>query len=394
MRVFTLPLFAVSVCLCVLPVPVRGQEENNQDQQVKSTPAAPEKEQDKTAVKAANEQAARLLEEIHNLKPPVFDPDKAGDPDYQDEFQKEFEAAAAREAELIYQLYKADPDNSELDELLPKLWARTAIGDDEIEGYDPLANMKEFLEKYPDRPAAHDARLYLPLGYLYRITDLEDEQSLKYRDEAFRGIDEFLEKYPDEDVLTKLRLVWMKFRYVKGDDSAHMREIYKQVTEVAPRTKQARWAAGQLRQIDDLGKPFELEFNDYLTGRHVSVSDMKGKVVVVLFWASYSAPCQTLMPDMVKLYEEFRDKGVEFVGISEDIDENRLKQYLQDENITWPQYFDKKKSKDYAESWGLLAVPEIFLVDREGRLVNTKARGKLRELIPALLEPAEKSADE
>ena len=80
-----------------------------------------------------------------------------------------------------------------------------------------------------------------------------------------------------------------------------------------------RLVQGERRQQDRLGETFELEFTDAITGRPVSMKDLRGKVVVVDFWATWCGPCVAEIPEMKRLYDQYHDKGVAFFGVSQDV---------------------------------------------------------------------------
>ena len=92
---------------------------------------------------------------------------------------------------------------------------------------------------------------------------------------------------------------------------------------------------------------------------------------------------------MKKLYAEYKDKGVEFIGVSLDYKDgglDQLKAFVMKQEIAWPQYFQGDGfASDFSTSWGINAIPTVFLVDQQGKLVSVEARGKLETMIPALL---------
>ncbi|MGC8640573.1 MAG: sigma-70 family RNA polymerase sigma factor [Isosphaeraceae bacterium] len=162
-----------------------------------------------------------------------------------------------------------------------------------------------------------------------------------------------------------------------------------------PDSPRGRLIQGERRQVDRIGQPFELEFNDAITGKHISMKDLRGKVVVVDFWATW---CD--MREMWWLYGTYHDMGIEIVGVTrgtpeEDGGLNRLKKYVKDSGITWPQMYlaaydwnlweSGEPSNDFIEFWGVNRIPTVFLIDQEGKLYSTQARGQLETLIPQLL---------
>jgi thiol-disulfide isomerase/thioredoxin len=154
----------------------------------------------------------------------------------------------------------------------------------------------------------------------------------------------------------------------------------------------ATMVKGARRQRDQIGKPFELEFTDAISGSTISMNSLKGKVVVLDFWATWCGPCVAEMPQMKKIYEKFHDKGVEFLGISLDQSKDQggldaLKKFVKEKEIPWPQYYQGKGwQSEFSGSWGINSIPSMFVVDQDGKLFSVAARGKLEQLIPDLLK--------
>ena len=125
-----------------------------------------------------------------------------------------------------------------------------------------------------------------------------------------------------------------------------------------------------------------------MSGAAISLpKDWRGKVVVVDFWATSCGPCVAETPGLKALYEKYRDAGVRFVGVSLGSPDDglpALRAFVQEHRIEWPQ-FHGEKALEFAEAWGVEAVPTIFVVDRDGRLHSTDARGKLASILPELL---------
>ncbi len=115
------------------------------------------------------------------------------------------------------------------------------------------------------------------------------------------------------------------------------------------------------------GRAFpSLEFAS-LSGDQVNLANLKGKVVMIDFWATWCGPCRRVMPDLVETYRQYHDQGFEIVGISLDRDQSQLEKYMQDTGITWQQYYDGLGwSNKMARRFGVRAIPHIVLVDKNG----------------------------
>jgi peroxiredoxin len=102
-------------------------------------------------------------------------------------------------------------------------------------------------------------------------------------------------------------------------------------------------------------------------GNSVSLSDFKGKAVLLNFWATWCVPCKKELPSMQKLYEALKLDGVEVIAISIDRDkQKRIHQYINDYKLTFPVLLDpsQKVRKDYF----ILGLPTSYLIGADGKL--------------------------
>ena len=133
-------------------------------------------------------------------------------------------------------------------------------------------------------------------------------------------------------------------------------------------------------------KPLELKFTA-VDGREVDLAKMRGKVVLIDFWATWCGPCVAELPNVLKAYTELHPKGFEIVGISLDSDKTKLEKFLKDKGMEWPQFFDGKGWKNEISSgFDIHSIPAMWLVDKKGMVVDTAARGGLEEKVAKLLE--------
>lgn len=145
--------------------------------------------------------------------------------------------------------------------------------------------------------------------------------------------------------------------------------------------------------LPGVGDALEVAFTA-VDGREVNLADMKGKVVLVDFWATWCVPCLKTMPGLKALYADYHDKGFEVIGISLDSDKDKLEGFLEREGIAWPQYFDGKGwDNELAARYGIESIPATFLIGPDGQIEGSNlSEGGLRERIAALLAP-EQPAD-
>lgn len=134
-----------------------------------------------------------------------------------------------------------------------------------------------------------------------------------------------------------------------------------------------------------LGKALGMKFTA-TDGTEVDLAKMKGKVVLIDFWATWCGPCVAEIPNVKKTYEKLHSKGFEIIGISLDSNEDKLTQFIKKKDMPWPQYFDGKGWKNkISTKHGIRSIPAMWLVDKEGNLVDKKARNDLEEKVEKLL---------
>lgn len=156
---------------------------------------------------------------------------------------------------------------------------------------------------------------------------------------------------------------------------------------------------GIARRMGLPGNPIRVE-GTLLDGTRFDWSSYRGKVVLVDFWATWCGPCRAEVPNVLKLYEAYHDKGFDVVGISLDAKREQAESYIQQTGIPWVTLFSEDETErgwehPLAVYYGITGIPRAILVDQQGNVVSMLARGPNleRELRKLLGEP-QASAEE
>jgi len=320
-----------------------------------------------------------ILKEYDGLKPPAFHLDRRDDRAYVESYEAEARKFRARLSGLIDELLKVDPRNERLPKLIVARWGGRDMRDDP----DALGKLDKQIAEAVEKTGNVGLRIegaYVKAGIAARAARAAGD------DQAFaRAAEAFADVVPKGDERAG-GLLYAAYRVVEEPAVRSRLEsrIFKDHPDVAARVEAAR------RRRDAVGKPFDLEFEDAVSGKTIRMADLKGKVVVIDFWATWCGPCIAEMPRMKKLHAEFKDKGVEFIGVSSDAPEEegkgltRLKTFVVKHEIGWPQYY-QGEGLAFSRGWGVDTIPSVFVVDAEGKIFSTEARGKLETMIPELL---------
>ncbi len=125
-----------------------------------------------------------------------------------------------------------------------------------------------------------------------------------------------------------------------------------------------------------------------VNGDTLRLSSLKGKVVLLDFWASWCGPCRVSNKNLVKIYEKYKPKGFEIFGVSLDDEKDKWKAAIKKDKVTWLQVNETGGwEAKVAQAWNLVAIPTSFLIDKDGRLLAMDLEGKeLEKALKYLLD--------
>lgn len=108
-------------------------------------------------------------------------------------------------------------------------------------------------------------------------------------------------------------------------------------------------------------------------GKIISLSDYKGKYLLIDFWASWCGPCRKMIPEVKKIYKAFHSKGLEVLNVSLDAKEKDWLKAIDKEQMPWAQVRD---TKNVSKIFNITGIPDMFLIDKEGKILAKGIHGK------------------
>jgi peroxiredoxin len=156
-----------------------------------------------------------------------------------------------------------------------------------------------------------------------------------------------------------------------------------QVDRMEQQAKAAKEQEEQQAKLDNL-IPVGSEAPDFTQatpdGGQLALSDLRGKVVLIDFWASWCRPCRMEMPNVKKAYAEYHPKGLEIIGVSLDRDKDAWRGAIKQDGLSWKHVSDLAFwNNAAAQQYGVSSIPYSVLVGRDGKVLAKNLRGPALE---------------
>lgn len=209
----------------------------------------------------------------------------------------------------------------------------------------------------------------------YEETNKEYKRRSKLMKDGYARIEKnFVTTYKDQ-VIAPFLLYWALLPKLSLDEMKAMRgqldpklNSHPYVTQLDEYIKLAEFGVGST--MPDFMLPD-------MDGKKVNMKDLRGKYVLVDFWASWCGPCRREMPNVVELYKECKGKNFEIVGISLDKDKKQWMEAVKTMKMSWPQLCDFKVwETEPVRLCNIRAVPSTVLLDPDGKVIAMDLRGE------------------
>jgi thiol-disulfide isomerase/thioredoxin len=300
------------------------------------------------------------------------------------EFEKRTGVAAAAAAEKAREFYTKYPTNANAPEAKKREFDLLKVAMD-LGNTNSLARLETLeAQRLKDTSLPEEQRIEIRVQQIQRLMSSATPQgisnSLPTVEKAVRSLQA---DFPDHNDLASLTMslaeAWLDIGNLEKS-----RALAEEVAKSKAPDEIKEGAQALVKKVSRVGKPLEIKYTA-VDGREVDLQKLKGKVVLVDFWATWCGPCMRELPHVKETYEKLHDKGFEIVGISYDDKKELLERLLSDEKMTWPQYFDEDGAKKYVEEFGVMSIPTMWLVDKKGVLRDLNGREDLATKVEKLL---------
>jgi peroxiredoxin len=201
--------------------------------------------------------------------------------------------------------------------------------------------------------------------------------------------EQYLKAHPQSfQSLALLDTLWRIVGYQNTEGYLQALPLFLQKHSIAKRIRAEKQAQIKLEEATSIGVVAPVFTQPDTSNTLVSLNSFRGKHVLVDFWASWCGPCREEHPELVKLYEKYRADGFEIVSVSLDEEKEKWLQAIQKDQLPWTHVSDLKGSKNQAAAlYGVKAIPNRYLLDREGKIIAKVygawgLEGQLKKLFP------------
>jgi thiol-disulfide isomerase/thioredoxin len=222
--------------------------------------------------------------------------------------------------------------------------------------------------------------------YNAQLLQADASQRVEIQAAWLAALEQFIKDFPQgEDAADAMLQLAMAQEFAGKVSDA--KGWYTKLAESYASSSAGTVAAGALRRLNLKGQTLTLAGPVLGGNGRIDVAQLRGKVVVVLFWATWCRPCTEDLPQLQELYRQHKAAGFEIVGVNVDSSGAPIQEYIQQYKVAWPSIHEEGGLQSgVAQQFGVITLPTTFLVDKAGKVVSSAASvDDLKKQVPELL---------
>jgi peroxiredoxin len=233
--------------------------------------------------------------------------------------------------------------------------------------------------KITGSPSHEDFKTYTEAVKPYeRMFKEQGNYDAAFMNKAVKTLEHFIEEHPSSYISP---IAIYRFNQLT-DNGVKMEAMYNTLAAPVKSSPIGNYIAQQITEFKNspLGKPMEDFSQQDTSGKIVKLSSLKGKYVLVDFWASWCGPCRAENPNVVRVYNKFKDKNFTVLGVSLDQAKDAWIKAINADALTWTQISDLQGWRNsVAQQFKIQSIPQNYLIDPEGKVVARNLRGAALE---------------
>jgi thiol-disulfide isomerase/thioredoxin len=216
--------------------------------------------------------------------------------------------------------------------------------------------------------AAHVKYLQLTAEYGLSL-QAKNADFAKIQGEWLKKLEQFVGDFPKCPDAAEAMLQIAIAQEFSGQET-EAKKWYGRISQEFPESPAGRKSAGAQRRLDSVGKELPLAGKS-ATGDAIDVAKLRGRVVLVQFWATWCEPCKADMASLKEALEKYGRSGFSVVGVNLDNNAQEMAQYVQENRLSWPQIYEAGGLDSRpANELGILTLPTMILIGPDGKVVN------------------------
>jgi thiol-disulfide isomerase/thioredoxin len=295
----------------------------------------------------------------------------------------------ARRADLLERMVATAPPADRT--LWIKQYAETVAAAVQAGAFpDGVARLQKLLESVPQEKDAAELVPYVKfrlmtaqyhLGFSQPDADLE-----KVHREHQEQLQQFVHDYPQSPDAAEAMLQLAISAELAGKTNEAL-DWFRRIAKDFPDSDLRAKAQGAQRRLEAVGKPLPLA-GKTLDGRSLDLASLKGKVVLVHYWATWAEPCLADLATIKALFAKYGNQGFVPVGVNLDGDPKQALEYVRQQRLAWPHLYEAGGlDSPLASQLGVLTLPTMLLIGKDGRVVHrnlsaAELDAELKKLLP------------